>query len=167
MLNAFAAWLYTTPLTLFLENAAWAVPTIQSVHIVSIAVVFGGAAFITLRMFGLLETDQPAAAILDRFLPPMAWAILVLAATGGLLLASEPNRAMFRIVFWVKMILVVAAALATWSQKWLAPEAVGGSRLAGGLRHRALAALSVTLWVAVIFAGRWIGYATSWPGAPA
>lgn len=167
MLNAFAAWLYKTPVTSFLETAAWAVPTIQTLHIVSIAVVFGGAMFITLRLFGLLETGQHVSAVLDRFLPPMAVAILVLFATGCLLVASEPNRAMFRTVFWVKMALVAAAALLTWSQKWVAPAAAGGAVAAVGIRGRALAAVCVALWVVVIFAGRWIGYATNWPGAPA
>jgi hypothetical protein len=167
MLNAFAAWLYKTPVTVFLENAAWAVPTIQTVHIISIAVVFGGAMFITLRVFGLLETGQSFKAVLDRFLPPMAGAIVVLFGTGCLLVASEPNRAMFRTVFWVKMALVAAAALLTWSQRWASPAAASEAVATVGVRGRAIAAVSVALWVAVIFAGRWIGYATSWPSAPA
>jgi hypothetical protein len=97
----------------------------------------------------------------------MGAGIAVLAVTGFLLVASEPNRAMFRTVFWVKMVLVLVAALVTWSQKWAAPAAVGGSSFDGGLRRRVVAAVSIVLWVAVIFSGRWIGYATSWPGAPA
>jgi hypothetical protein len=167
MLNAFAAWLYKTPVTSFLETAAWAVPTIQTLHILSIAVVFGGATFITLRIFGLLETGQPVMAVLDRFMPPMALAIAVLFATGCLLVASEPNRAMFRTMFWVKMTLVAVAALLTWSQRWVVLPRYGGAITAVGVRGRALAAVCVALWVAVIFAGRWIGYASSWPGAPA
>jgi hypothetical protein len=166
-MTAFATWLYRTPLTVFLENAAWAVPTIQVLHILSIAVVFGGAMFIALRVFGLLETGVPLPAVLDQFLPPMAAALGVLAVTGALLIASEPNRAMFRTVFWVKMALVVSATLLTWSQRWRAPAASGAEAAAPGIRARAVAGVSVALWVGVIFAGRWIGYATSWPGAPA
>jgi len=166
MLNAFAAWLLHTPVTAFLETAAWAVPTIQTLHILCIAIVFGGAVFINLRVFGLIERDQPVVAVLDRFLPPMAIAIVVLAVTGALLIASEPNRAMFRVVFWIKMGLVLLALAGTWTQRRLI--LVGAARDEGAttLGVRLFAGVTLLLWVGVIFAGRWIGYATGWPGSP-
>jgi hypothetical protein len=166
MLNAFAAWLLRTPVTAFLENAAWAVPTIQTLHILCIAIVFGGAVFINLRVFGLIERDQPAEAVLGRFLPPMAIALVILAATGALLIASEPNRAMFRLVFWIKMGLVLLAVAATWTQRRLiltGPARDGG---ATPVSVRLFAGLTLLLWIGVIFTGRWIGYATGWPGSP-
>jgi hypothetical protein len=147
MLNAFAAWLLRTPVTAFLENAAWAVPTIQTLHILCIAIVFGGAVFINLRVFGLIERDQPAEAVLGRFLPPMAIAIVILAATGALLIASEPNRAM-----WTQRRLILAG-----------PARGGG---ATPVSVRLVAGLTLLLWIGVIFTGRWIGYATGWPGSP-
>jgi uncharacterized membrane protein len=166
MLNAFAAWLLRTPVTAFLENAAWAVPTIQTLHILCIAIVFGGAVFINLRVFGLIERDQPVEAVLGRFLPPMSIAIVVLAVTGALLIASEPNRALFRVVFWVKMALVLLALAATWTQRRLI---LTGSARDGGAATfsvRLVAGVTLLLWIGVIFAGRWIGYATGWPGSP-
>ena len=41
MLEAFASWLGATPLTAFIENQAWVVPTVQVVHILAITVVMG------------------------------------------------------------------------------------------------------------------------------
>jgi hypothetical protein len=166
MLNAFAAWLLRTPVTAFLENAAWAVPTIQTLHILCIAIVFGGAVFINLRVFGLIERDQPAEAVLGRFLPPMAIAIVILAATGALLIASEPNRALFRVVFWVKMGLILLAVAATWTQRRLILAGSGRGGGATPVSVRLVAGLTLLLWIGVIFTGRWIGYATGWPGSP-
>jgi hypothetical protein len=166
MLNAFAAWLVGTPVTAFLENAAWAVPTIQTLHILSIAIVFGGAVFIDMRVFGLIERDQPVAAVLDRFLPAMTVALVVLAFTGALLIASEPNRALFRVVFWVKMGLVLLAVAGTWTQRRLILSGAAPDGEASAPSVRWLAGLTLALWVGVIFAGRWIGYATGWPGSP-
>jgi len=166
MLNVFAAWLLRTPVTAFLENAAWAVPTIQTLHILCIAIVFGGAVFINLRIFGLIERDEPVAAVLGRFLPPMTVAIVILAITGALLIASEPNRALFRVVFWVKMGLVLLAVAATWTQQRLILTGPARTDGATALAIRLVAGLTLLLWVGVIFAGRWIGYATGWPGAP-
>jgi hypothetical protein len=166
MLNAFATWLLRTPVTAFLENAAWAVPTIQTLHILCIAIVFGGAVFINLRIFGLIERDEPVATVLGRFLPPMTIAIVILAITGALLIASEPNRAMFRVVFWVKMGLVLLAVAATWTQRRLILAGAARDGGAATLSVRLVAGLTILLWVGVIFAGRWIGYATGWPGSP-
>jgi hypothetical protein len=166
MLNALATWLLGTPVTAFLENAAWAVPTIQTLHILCIAIVFGGAVFINLRVFGLIERDQPVAAVLGRFLPPMTIAIVILAMTGALLIASEPNRALFRVVFWVKMGLVLLALAATWAQRRLILTGSATHDGAAALSVRLVAGLTFLLWVGVIFAGRWIGYATGWPGSP-
>jgi len=166
MLNAFAAWLLDTPVTAFLENAAWAVPAIQTLHILCIAIVFGGAVFINLRVFGLIERDQPVAAVLDRFLPPMSFAIVILAITGALLIASEPNRAMFRVVFWIKMGLVLLALAMTWTQRRLILAGSAREDGATAFSVRLVAGITLLLWVGVIFAGRWIGYATGWPGSP-
>jgi len=166
MLNHFSAWLTNTPLTVFLENAAWAVPLIQTLHILMIAVVFGGAAFINLRILGLLDTEQPLPNVFSRFLPPLTVGVVVLAVTGVLLIASEPNRAIFRVVFWVKMGLVVAALLATWGQRRWVAAGLAGAAKPSALAYRLLAVVSVGLWVSVIFAGRWIGYVSGWPGSP-
>jgi len=167
MLNAFATWLAKTPLTAFLGNAAWAVPAIQTVHILSVAVVFGGAVFINLRILGVFETGRPIQAVLGRFLPPLLGAVAILLVTGLLLIASEPNRAIFRTVFWLKMGLILVALAATWGQARRAAQSDAAGRKDGlVLADRVGAILILGLWTAVIFAGRWIGYVSGWPGAP-
>ena len=90
----------------------------------------------------------------------------MLALTGALLIASEPNRAIFRVVFWVKMALVAAALLATWGQRRWVGAGLGDATKTSALAYRLLAVASVALWVSVIFAGRWIGYVSGWPGSP-
>lgn len=121
---------------------------------------------INLRVFGLIERDEPLAAVLGRFLPPMMIALGVLAVTGALLIASEPNRAMFRLVFWVKMGLILLALAATWTQRRLILAGSAGDDGGAALSVRLVAGLTLMLWIGVIFAGRWIGYATGWPGSP-
>jgi len=167
MLEAFAAWLASTPVTAFLQNHEWAVPAVQTLHILAIAVVVGGAAIANLRILGVVERDQPVSATLDRFLPWTLTAVLVLLATGLLLIASEPNRAIFRTVFWLKMGLVVAATAATWGQRFAFADHKAwdvGSPVPLPLRVLSVALLIA--WIGVIFAGRWIGYVSGWPGAP-
>jgi len=155
ILHDFAVWLAHSPITAAVTARAWFVPEIQVVHIVAIAAVVISVTLINLRTFGLIDADEPQRAVVRRWLRVILVAVGVLAATGFLLIASEPGRALFRTVFWVKMGLIVLALTVTAAQGPTTPS----------FAARALAIVSLLLWVGVIFAGRWIAYAEGWPGA--
>ena len=168
MLESFATWLSGTPLTAFVETQAWVVPTVQIVHILAITVVMGGAAIVNLRILGVVEPGQSIGSLAARFLPASTAAIVVLGLTGLLMIAGEPTRAIFRYVFWAKMVLIVVVLAATGGL-------LGGLRAAGvaadpsgraPASFQVLAGVVLLLWLAIIVAGRWIGYAQGWPGAP-
>jgi hypothetical protein len=168
MLESFAAWLGGTPLTAFIENQSWVVPTVQVTHILAITVIMGAVAVVNLRVLDVIERDQPIAVLAARFVPPSIVALVVLAATGLLLIAGEPTRAIFRYVFWVKMaMLATVIALTTgllggltWSG--VATDPAGRAPAP----YKALAVAGLLIWLAIIVAGRWIGYAQGWPGSP-
>ena len=102
-LHDFAVWLAHSPLNAAVTAQAWIVPEIQVVHIVAIAAVVVSAALINLRALGVIETDRPQRALVRSWLPVIGVALVVLALTGILLIVSEPGRALFRTVFWVKI----------------------------------------------------------------
>ncbi len=168
MLESFAAWLGRTPLSAFVANQAWVVPTVQTVHILAITVVMGSVAIFHLRILGLVERSQSINALAARFLPPSAVAILVLAATGFLMIAGEPTRAIFRYVFWAKMTLLAfvigltAILLFGLKTSGVADDPSRPTPVA----LRLLAVLGLLIWIAIIVTGRWIGYAEGWPGSP-
>jgi len=161
-----AGWLAASPLTTaatpLVTARAWIVPALQVVHIVGIAVVVIATALINLRTLGLIDADRPQRQVQAVWFPVLACAIVVLALTGYLLIASEPARALFRTVFWVKLGLIVLALVVTGVQGRLARRADVAPPTA-----RLLAVAAGLLWVGVIFAGRWIAYADAWPGASA
>jgi hypothetical protein len=167
MLKAFTIWLRETPFSLAIATHDWVIPAVQSVHIVTIAVLIGSVLVIDLRLLGLIERRQAVGALMDHYLPVVAVSMVVLFVTGAVLIAGEPTRALFRITFYLKMALILAVLALTWALSRFARTRVA---LAGGARAQALvksgAVLSMLLWVAVIFAGRWIGYTEGWPGAP-
>ena len=66
----FALWLATTSPSVFIqEHNTWAIPTIQSVHILGIAMVMGSVLMISLRILGLTWTDQTLRQTTARFAP--------------------------------------------------------------------------------------------------
>jgi len=162
----FTQWLGGTALSAAVAGHFWVVPALQTVHILSVAVVLVGVLLINLRVVGLVERGQTVDAVLDRFLAPTAIAVLILAVTGLLLIAGEPTRALFRTVFWIKLALILAAGLLTWSHRPALTRA-GGDGAAISLGRKGIALAALLLWLAVIVAGRWIAYVDAWPGAPA
>jgi len=166
VLTDFSTWLAASPLPPLVTSHDWLVPAIQVVHILSIAAVVIASVHINLRALNVIERDVALGDVADRFLPVLWAALGVLALTGVLLIASEPNRAIFRYVFWVKLVLATLAALATAGQPRFALSggAQGAAAVSSG--QKVLAVLALVLWALTIYAGRWIAYADPWAGAP-
>ena len=169
MLESFAAWLGRTPLSNYVASQAWVVPTVQTVHILAITVVVAAALVFSLRVLGVVERGQSVGALAARFARPSIVAIVVLALTGLLMIAGEPTRAIFRYVFWWKMALItLAIALTASLLAALKTQGVWADpRASIPLLYRVLAVGLLLVWLAIIIAGRWIGYAQGWPGSPA
>ena len=159
-LQAASDWLSTTSLSVAIASANWAVPTLQSIHILAIAIVMSSIAMLDLRLAGFLGREQSMRGMTLRFYPWIWGALVVLVATGLLQIMAEPARELLNWIFWTKMGLIIGAVLFT------APV----RRLLEDCRYRDLSArkrkivrtcalLSLVLWVAVLTCGRWIAYA--------
>ena len=159
-LSRLSAWLEQTQLSLAVQTHDWVVPTVQSIHILAVATVAASALMINLRLFGLYAADQPLREVLARFLPFIAWPLVVLLLTGIVMIAGEPPRSLKNPAFQLKMVLLLSAIVATAICKlalWRNPAFgdVTAGRRAGAT---ALASVSMLLWVSIIFAGRWVAY---------
>ncbi|WP_460136862.1 DUF6644 family protein [Pseudomonas sp. S1_E04] len=152
-------WLYATPLSTAIRDLLWVVPTVQSIHIIAIAVIFGSAVICDLRMAGVFATDEPLRGVVRRYYPWMRNALVVLLATGLIMAIGEPDRVLVNSTFWLKMALVVGAFTLAWRVRrpFLRPVDPAHHTL-DKEPVKALAWLSIALWCAVIVCGRWIAY---------
>jgi hypothetical protein len=153
----FITWLAATPLSLSIQTTSWAIPTIQTIHILAVCVLFGAVVASTLRVAGWVFAEVPLAAIAARFAPWIWGALALLAMTGLTLVIAEPARELLSVSFWVKMILLgVGASFVLVLQSRLArmPDASPGRIEA--LRPIAFTTLGV--WVCVMFLGPFIAY---------
>ncbi len=111
-MRAFALWLSATSPSVFIqEHNTWAIPAIQSVHIVGIAMVMGSVLMIDLRILGWTWTDQTLRQTTQRFGPWLTGSLWLLLATGALMVIGEPERELVTFSFWLKMTLVACGAL--------------------------------------------------------
>ena len=158
-ITTFSDWLYATPVATAIRDTTWVIPTVQSVHILAIGVIIGSAIVSDLRLAGVIATDESPGNVVRRYLPWMWWALVVLLSTGTVLVVAEPGRTLHNTVFWLKMALVLFAFVLTLAfRKPLLNPAFEHDHASWAAIAKPAAWVSLLVWVAVIFCGRWIAY---------
>jgi len=159
VLSDFSKWLAATSLSHMLQTAGWIIPTLQTIHILCVAVLFSSAVLVDLRLWRILQRDVPLPEVGRRFLPLIWPVVLILLLTGALLIIAEPRRSLLNSTFYIKMTLLAFALMLTGLLQWSlsAPgfwERDRGRRIAG----RLAATASLLAWGGIVFAGRFIAY---------
>ena len=160
LLRDLSKWLAATSLSHTIQTNGWVIPTLQTIHILSVAVLFSSAILVDLRFYRALQRDVPLADVARRFLPTIWPVLLILLITGSLLITGEPRRSLLNNAFYLKMALLAVAVLLTLALQWslrAAPEFWERDRrrrIAGQLA----ATVSILVWCGILFAGRWIAY---------
>ena len=160
MIEEFCKWLAATPLSETFQVWTWFVPLVQTVHILSVAVVLTSVYMLSVRLVGFSKDRRPLAAITAASMPWIWMALGVLLLTGALLTITEPSRELLNNVFRAKMImvlilvvilLVVQGRLRRNPGYWT--DSSGGRRAA-----RVLGSCALLLGAGIVTAGRWIAY---------
>jgi hypothetical protein len=157
VIREFCTWLAATSLSEHIQDAFWVIPTVQTVHIVSIAIVMTSMAMLDLRLIGIAGRRQSLQEMGARFLPWVWVTLVILACSGTILIIGEPGRELQSAMFWIKMSLLVCALVLTFIFQTLLRHRNGFWET-----HRAaavlLGSLSLLTWVGIVGAGRWIAY---------
>ena len=155
-LDQFCTWLEMTPVSVALQTAEWIIPTVQTIHILSIGLVMSAVLMIDLRLLGWAWTDQPLTRVAARFMPVLWRTLPVLLLTGLVMIIAEPARSLENGAFQLKMLLLalVIALTLTLSRR------IGTNQWnsSSGWLRRGFPVVSLLLWVSIVFAGRWIAY---------
>jgi len=151
--------LQETAVSELLQSVPWVVPTLQTIHILMIGVVFVSILMVALRVLGRVRSEEPFARVWHRFAPFM-WSGLVLMAISGLLLTiAEPVREVMTLSFRVKMLLLVlgiGSALVFGHR--VRAAALAGTEPAFSPIARLASIGTIALWLVIIFLGRAIAY---------
>src|SRR5882672_11918813 len=156
-IDALCWWIEHTPLSQTIHSIDWIVPAVQTIHILAITVVAVSALMIDLRLIGVFSADRPLQDVSARFLPLVWWPLLILLATGAIMIIGEPTRSLKNPVFQLKMALLLGAMIVTGIVQLLGRNsALAEDR--PGVSSYLIVALSLLLWTGIVFAGRWIAY---------
>lgn len=165
-------WLYTTPLNGFAQRISesalsgwilswfWAIPLMQTVHILAIAGTLVAILMLNLRINGLAGHASLQQTV-RRYTRVLWIAIGFAVATGVGMLFGDTVRNLLNSIFWIKMGLLVVGGITVLSfSHSLVRQTAGGIDTVGG-GAKATGLFLFLLWTIIILAGRWIAYAPS------
>jgi hypothetical protein len=145
--SALARWLHS----------GWVFPIVESVHIVSFALLVGAIAVVDARLLGLLR-HQALAPLLRSALPIALAGFAGAVASGTLLFVADAGELLGNRAFAAKLALLSVAGLnAAWFHASATREALRTDG-APTATMRAAGAVSLLVWIATIVAGRLIAY---------
>lgn len=156
--HPFVTWLRNLPMGVWVRGSDWAFPFLESLHFIGMALLIGIVGAIDLRVLGIARAVPLAP--LHRLLPLAFVGFGINVVTGICFVSHDPAVYLFNFSFRLKMLLILLAGLnALWFRLgvFLDLDAWGpgieASRLA-----KVISAASILLWIAVITAGRYIGF---------
>ena len=152
----FAQWCEASFIGTAIRESPWAFASIESVHLLALAVIGGSVLVVDLRLLGYGLRQQPVSEIARDAQRWQNVSYVVMLVTGIGLYLSEAVKCYYSTPFRVKMVALVLATIFTYSVRRkvvFAPEGKFGP-VAAGL----VAVVSLALWFGVGAGGRWIGF---------
>lgn len=144
----------------WMRSSLKAMPVVEAVHVMAIALLFGSILIVDLRLLGFANTRRAFTRVSDELLHYTWFAFVIAAITGLMMFAANASTYFNNTAFRWKLVMLVLAgvnmavfqlktvrSVSSWDQSSRPPSA---ARMAG--------ALSILIWVSVIFFGRIIGF---------
>jgi hypothetical protein len=146
-------------LALTVRESTWVYPMLETAHVLGLALLFGAIVAFDLRVLGL--STELSISRLWQHVKPWIWLGFVVAFTSGVLLFfGDPAGLAANPAVQVKLALLLLAGInAAVFEGWLRPAiATGDSNAPAPRAARISAALSLSLWISILIAGRMIAY---------
>ncbi|CCA90554.1 DUF6644 family protein [Novosphingobium sp. PP1Y] len=144
----------------YVRESTWAYPTLETLHVMAIALVVGSIWIVDLRILGLLLQRRSIESVMNEMLP-VTWIVFALALiTGALMFMSSAIMFADNPAFRIKVIVLALAGVNVLffhthaMKQW---QVVGGHAVASPAM-KVSGGASIILWVSTIAAGRWIGF---------
>ena len=169
-MDATLDWLQKTSLAIHIRDSLLLFPLLESTHVIGLAIVVGTVVIIDLRLLGLATTHRSFSRLGADTLPWTLGGFAIATVTGALMFITNATVYFHNAWFRAKAVLLLLAAINAIAFELTARKKIGEWDLARSTppAARAIATMSLVIWIAVIVAGRMIGFtATRATAAPA
>ena len=156
MLWELAKWSEATALGVAIRNSQYAFPIIEYFHLAALAVIGGAILIVDMRMLGLGLRETPVSQLARDAQPWLVGSLIVMLVSGISLYTSEATKCYASPAFWIKMVALVLAITFTFTVR--KKITLADAAQVSAATSKSVALLSVGLWFAVAWGGRWIGF---------
>ena len=145
-----------------IRNSSYWFPCLEAVHVMALSLVLGTITVVDLRMLGLTSKGRSAERVSVELLK-WTWAGFALAVLTGVVMFTTNARVYaHNTAFQIKLVLLALAGLNMLTFHFTAARSMRRwDRQAAPAVGKVAATLSLVLWIAVVFAGRVIGFTTT------
>ena len=146
-----------------IRDSVYLFPMIESTHVIGLALVFGTIAIIDLRLLGIASTQRSFQRMASDILK-WTWAAFALTAlTGALMFITNASVYYHNFFFRTKMLMLVLTGINMLFFELSAGRTIHGWDQAPSAPRagKAVAVLSLALWIGIICMGRLIGFTTT------
>ncbi len=158
-LRSWFEWMDAFPSSIAMRESLYAFPVLLTIHLISLAMFAGLVLMMDLRLLGVGYRGTPFSEVQARLFPWQVVGMVVTALAGLLLFYAQPMRYFGKVLYWIKIALMVLAFVnalvfhfTTYRSvaKWDTAGPPLGAKVAGGL--------SLALWAGVVAFGRLTAY---------
>ena len=144
------------PLIVFIRDSQYGMPIAQSVHLVGLTILLATVLVLNLRLADVALKDSSLHWLAQQLRPWMLGGLAVVLLSGALIFIGTPEKYLASNPFRVKMLTLFLAILFQYGmlRRFAAPDSAPRSRAV----RLMVAALSLTLWFTVGWAGRAIAF---------
>ncbi len=158
-MQAWLQWLENTSLAAAARESPWFYPAVETVHIIGVVLLVGGAAMFDLRLLGA-SRGLPVSDTARHLLRWSRIGLVVVVPSGLLLFASNATALSVNPAFRLKLVLLVAAGVNAYLfHRWpFKTVTEWNSEVPAPTGAKIAALVSLVLWASVISCGRFIAY---------
>lgn len=130
-------WMEHSPVGEFMRSSRVIFPIVESIHLIGLALFLGTLLLTDLGLLGWAMRRQPIQQVAGA-LAPWTWrGFALLMLTGPLMFAAQAAKWHDNPLFWIKLFLLLVAAVFQWSVR--------------NARTRLIGAVSLILWITIGF----------------
>ena len=153
-------WVNEFPTSIAIRESQYVSPFLTVSHVVSMCLFAGLIIMMDLRLLGVGNMQTPFSQLQKRLFPWQMLGMTTSSITGVTLLYSDPMRFYVNIFFWMKMVMMLVAAINALAFHYITYNSVvkWDSRTTTPFGAKLSGAIGLALWTLVILSGRLIPY---------
>lgn len=152
-------WVHAFPSSVAMRESLYAFPVLLTLHLISLAMFAGLVVMMDLRLLGVAYRGTPFSEVQRRLFPWQMVGMVVTSIAGLLLFYAQPMRYFGKVLYWIKMALIVLAGVNALLFHFTTYRSIAKWDTAGPpLGAKVAGVLSLAMWAGIVSFGRLTAY---------